>query len=734
MSWKNADWRNVLILIPIISGGCLPGSGGGGTDSGAPTLDLDAPTSMSYNISAGPLLLLQWNENCGDETAYEIERCLGSSCTAYSPVVGSPFGNDVSNFSDNSLSAGSTYRYRIRCTKNAEIGDWATSSDFIYDQPSAPMELALSNSTTTSLAVGWTLPDSRASSIQVQSCTGSGCSSFSNISSSPFEGQIQTATVTGLMEGQVVRIRVSAVNAIGSSSTVSTDLNTKALSPSGFQLVVKTPTQAQLAWTDNSSSEGGYTIYNCNPGCSALLGTTSANATSVILTDLTPGTLYTLAVRAENPTSDFSSTITFTTPSSPFSFGQSYSGTVDAGALGETVRFLGDLTGDGISEFAISEPYEGASGKGRVYIYKGATLPVNITLLHTLDGPEVGCKFGQTIAKLGDVNGDGRADFGISAPDATGGGTERGKVYIYSAGLDGASLSILYEITGSVNGGKLGYQLTSISNAGDINSDGKTDFLVAEPKPNLAAPGKVYLYAGGVGGGGTPTLINTFTGNQNSGAFGYFVGLAGDINGDNIDDFLISEPFANGSGTQRGILYVYSGSGFSELFSIEGSSNNVSFGVHAQAVGDLNNDSFDDFLVYDSGGAGAVGRTTLYLGRTSGTLTSGFSISGSANSQQLGRFMAIAGDLNGDGRQEFILSEPGYDSNKGRIRVFSWLQGALPILYYELLGSEPGAQLGIGVDGNGDLDADSKPDLLVGETGAAMGGFARGRSMIYKSQ
>lgn len=723
-----------MIGLSLVLSGCLPGSGGDGSGGGSPAIDLDAPTSLEFAISAGPVLQLQWSENCGDETAYEIERCLGSSCTAFSAVTGSPFGADVSNFTDNALSVGSTYRYRVRCTKGDKASSWTSTTDIVYEKPGAPTGLSLTTSTTTSLVFGWTLVDDRATSVQVESCNGSSCSEFTSVSGSPFTSQTQEATLNGLTEGQTVRIRVIAVNAIGSNSIISSDLNSKSNPPSNAQLVVKTPTQAQLTWTDNSSSEGSYNIYRCNPNCTASLGTTSANTTSAVLTGLSAGTQYTVAIRAENPHSDFSTTITFTTPETPFVFGQNYEGTIDAGGLGETVRFLGDLTGDGISDFAISEPYSAASGKGRVYIFKGASAIANITLLHTIDGVEVGSKFGQTVARLGDVNGDGKPDFGISAPDSSGGGTERGKVYIYSAGTSGTSLQILYEITGTVNSGRLGYQLTSIADVGDNNGDGKADFLIAEPKPTLAALGKVYLYAGGVGGGGTPTLLNTFTGSQNSGAFGYFVGLAGDVNGDTINDFLISEPYANGSGTQRGKIYVYSGSGFAELFSVEGQSNNAFLGLVAQAVGDLNSDGYDDFLGYDRLDGGSLGRTSLYLGRASGTLTTGFSMSGSTSGQQLGRTLGVAGDLNGDGSQEFIIADIGYDNNKGRIRIYSWIQGSTPVLYYELLGTEASASLGSGLDGGGDLNGDGKPDLLVGESGAAVGGFARGRFSIYRSQ
>jgi hypothetical protein len=86
--------------------------------------------------------------------------------------------------------------------------------------------------------------------------------------------------------------------------------------------------------------------------------------------------------------------------------------------FGATVRQIGDIDGDGLQDIAIADRPTGL----RVFIYKGRlNWPTTLTdaqadYVITTDGTYAGSQFGSAIDRLGDFDGDGVADFAISAP------------------------------------------------------------------------------------------------------------------------------------------------------------------------------------------------------------------------------------------------------------------------------------------------------------------------------
>jgi hypothetical protein len=91
--------------------------------------------------------------------------------------------------------------------------------------------------------------------------------------------------------------------------------------------------------------------------------------------------------------------------------------------FGFAVSVVGDIDSDGLNEIAISAPLE--SGRGRVYVFKGRTSwPASllssqadyvIDVDSATDPKFTGALFGSAIARLGDFDGDGAADFAIGA-------------------------------------------------------------------------------------------------------------------------------------------------------------------------------------------------------------------------------------------------------------------------------------------------------------------------------
>lgn len=107
--------------------------------------------------------------------------------------------------------------------------------------------------------------------------------------------------------------------------------------------------------------------------------------------------------------------------------------TISGGAAGATfgwsVAGVGDVDRDGRDDFAIGSPSI-TSFKGEIRVYSSAAVGTN-QLLYTLSGGEASAYFGNSVAGLGDLNGDGAADLIIGEWRAANQGNDRGRAYVW---------------------------------------------------------------------------------------------------------------------------------------------------------------------------------------------------------------------------------------------------------------------------------------------------------------
>ena len=113
----------------------------------------------------------------------------------------------------------------------------------------------------------------------------------------------------------------------------------------------------------------------------------------------------------------------------------SIDGLENNGQLGFSVARVGDVDGDGVPDFAVAQP-----GTRSVRIYSGLSTDGFKRLIAHIQAPANDAAydgFGERVFGVGDVNADGFADIAIAAPRAAvnaGGRTVRGAVYVYSGG------------------------------------------------------------------------------------------------------------------------------------------------------------------------------------------------------------------------------------------------------------------------------------------------------------
>ncbi len=265
-----------------------------------------------------------------------------------------------------------------------------------------------------------------------------------------------------------------------------------------------------------------------------------------------------------------------------------------------------------------------------------------------------------------DVNGDGFSDLLIGATTYDGAaGTDTGAFFIVYGRANGLSSGSIGQADVKLEGATAGDRLGGAGKLADVNGDGFADAIVAA-RNAFGTSGQVFVFSGsasGIASGTSAAAAAVITGIAAGDDLGEAID-AGDINGDNIADILISttEP-----ATQTGQAYVFFGStaGISSNFAsaaattITGEATSERLGSYA-VVDDFDNDGLMDYCVsartYDANDFGRVycfKGTPLGLGSVSAA-TANLIYTGSSASQQLSTITRL-GDFNGDGLRDLSI-------------------------------------------------------------------------------
>jgi hypothetical protein len=316
--------------------------------------------------------------------------------------------------------------------------------------------------------------------------------------------------------------------------------------------------------------------------------------------------------------------------------------------------------------------------------------------------------YGNSICSIGDYNNDGFGDLLIGAPlTDIGANNNIGDVQIIS-GADG---STLLELVGTSAGDQFGH---SVAVVGDVNLDGFLDFVVGAPEADsstLTSTGSATLHSGLDG-----SILLQWFGNATGDLLGISVSDIGDFNADGTPDILAGAPTANSRDlVDCGSVYVYSGVDGSILFHDYGADAGHWFGICVDNAGDADLDGHPDIIAgapgAENGSWQSSGAAYVYSGAT-GTIM--WEWLGTNTNASMGRSVAGAGDVNGDGHSDLIAGAPGTDhlmgAECGTAKVYSGADGSI---LHEWFGSIAHTKLGGDVSGAGDVDQDGTPDLLV---------------------
>ena len=226
-----------------------------------------------------------------------------------------------------------------------------------------------------------------------------------------------------------------------------------------------------------------------------------------------------------------------------------------------SIERLGDLNNDGYDDFGISS-FNWDTYKGNVYLLWGGD-SISWENRLTLSSDTTEDFFGITMANIGDINNDDYDDIAVGARDAVT-GTGTGKVYIYFGGQDMDNIPDTTLVAEENEFGRI------IKNAGDLNSDGNTDFCIA-------ADNKIRIY--------TSQLENPLE------IEGYSIDGNGDINKDGYDDLIVGDDWK---------VKIYLGAGSFDTasdMSID-DLDSAGFTVNISFAGDINNDGYDEIFAF----------------------------------------------------------------------------------------------------------------------------------------
>lgn len=263
--------------------------------------------------------------------------------------------------------------------------------------------------------------------------------------------------------------------------------------------------------------------------------------------------------------------------------------------FGSSVCLEGDLNGDNFADLIVGAPYSNRNGPlaGRAYIWWGSkdikseAKPDVILRQGTTND-----LFGSCLA-LGDLNGDGQADLAVGAPQHNIGEKIPGSVFIYYGGSNTKwqQSSMVVSGEGTTFHDHFG---ASIAIVKDINGDGANDLLIGAPKVEIydEDQGRVYLFWGGQALDKNPDQI--FNGEEPTDLFGSAIYGVGDLNKDGKGDFVIQ---AENAARAQGILYFYYGGWERAFYELTGEGVGDRLGGCLDGLGDMNADGTEDVII-----------------------------------------------------------------------------------------------------------------------------------------
>ena len=255
-------------------------------------------------------------------------------------------------------------------------------------------------------------------------------------------------------------------------------------------------------------------------------------------------------------------------------------------------------------------------------------------------------------------------------------------------------------------------------NIGDVDGDGVNDVVISAPTHGAQGAGRIYVYSTG-----RDRLLWSADGAPGD-QLGTGVEAAGDTDHDGIPDVIASGPAG------RGVARIYSGRDGRVLHEFHAPRGDESFGSHATGVGDQDGDGCADVMVGSPGKdarSPTPGHAYVYSGRSGALL---LTLSGERDGDQFGS--TVAGYAGAHQRYLVVGAPRAGPEHHGRVYVYA---GSHHKLRFTIDADATGRALGaMFVAVPGDLDGDGVPDVYASDWANAALGPSTGRIYVHSGR
>ena len=347
-------------------------------------------------------------------------------------------------------------------------------------------------------------------------------------------------------------------------------------------------------------------------------------------------------------------------------------------------------------------------------------------------GESAGDQAGASVRVVPDLNGDGRDELVVGAPEYSGALYRQGRAYVVYGPATGATALSDADVllTGTFRDDRAGYRVAG----GDANGDGVGDLLVSSWKADTSEQdaGVTYLLLGPLSGAVDlhRDADGMAWGEGARDSSGEHLAL-GDLTGDGLDDAVIAATRHDGGANNAGAIYILHGPLTSSASLAEaevrlyGEDANDFAGSNVDVVGDFDGDGVADLLVgaIHQDSAAADSGTAYVL---SGPISSGTTLADASarlmgeNADDYASYSAQGmGDVTGDGLDDVLIGAPGRDwsirSEGAAYLVAGGTTGDLSLAnaHATFRGEQASDQAGQVSGRAGDVDGDGTADLLI---------------------